>query len=178
MTPRDRIDTLIDDTASRMTSARPSDALRTNVMARITNGHPSRFAWRYVLAGSAAASIALVAFASWPSDLTVPNPTISNPTFVNPAILNSSANPTGVHVPASPLTSVTRTVAAGSGPSVVAVLTDAERDWLSRSVPALEHPEPLMTVRPLSEGAPIKAIDIEPIRVAPLVVLAIGDDNP
>jgi len=45
------------------------------------------------------------------------------------------------------------------------------------SVPALEHPE-LMTIKPLSDGAPVKAIDFQPIgRVAPLVVPAIGDDN-
>ena len=57
---------------------------------------------------------------------------------------------------------------------VFATMSDADQEWLSRSVPALEHPE-LMTVEPLPEGAPIKAI--EPMRVAPIVVTAIGDDN-
>lgn len=176
MTPRDRIDTLIDDTASRMTSAQPSDALRANVMSRIGAERTARLrAWRFGVASGVIASVALIALVSWRANSTITNPAISTPTVINPTILNSSANPTGVHVPASPLTSVARTVASDSEPSVVAALAEAERDWLS--VPALEHPELLMTVKPLSEGAPVKTIDIEPIRVAPLVVPAIGDDN-
>ncbi len=61
MTPLDRIDSVINEAASRITNAKPSDALRANVMSRIAAERPSRFAWRYVFAGGEIASIGLVA---------------------------------------------------------------------------------------------------------------------
>lgn len=178
MTPRDRVDTIIDHAASRMVQATPSDALRANVMSRISVEKPSRFAWRFAFAGGAIATVALVAFLSWPSKHTILNSPIADAKVGNFPIVDSSMHPTVALNSTSPLTSVARTVAAnGSGELVVASLSDADQEWLSRRVPALEHPELMTPVKPLLEGAPIKAIDVEPMRVAPLVVPAIGDDN-
>ena len=176
MTPHSPIDSAINNAASRMTSAKPSEAWRAKVMSRIAVERPAGFPWRFVFAGGAIASVALVAFVSWPTNPTIPTPTIPTPTLINPTVINSKLDPTAAADATSPLLSVSRTAAANdSGQLVLATLTDADQEWLSRSVPALEHPE-LMTVRPLLGRAQV-AIDIEPIRVAPLVVLAIGDDN-
>ncbi len=178
MTPHEPVDSAINEAASRLTSAKPSDAFRSNVMSRIAVTQPSRFAWRYVFAGGAMASVALAAFVSWPNNPTISNLTIANPTVINPAVISSTiaAHPTAVKNASSPLTSIARTVAATDGEqSVLAALSDTDPEWSSRMVPALEQAEP-MTIRPLS-GAPIKAIDIDPIRLAPLVVSAIGNNQ-
>jgi len=174
VTPLDRIDSVINDAASRIVSAKPSDALRANVMSRIAIEKPSRFAWRYVFAGGAIASVALVAFASL-HNRAIPNPTISTPTLINPTVINpmASANPTAAGASASPLPSMVRTTADESGRMVFA----ADADQAGMSIPALEHPELMTPVKPLSEVAPIKAIDVEPISVAPLTVRAIDGDN-
>jgi hypothetical protein len=177
VTPNTGIDTAINNAAARMTNATPSDALRAGVMSRIAVAPPRLRAWRFGVAFGVA-SVGLVAFLVWPHK-GAPNPTISQlaistPTLINPTIPNEPAHPTAGTAPTSPLTSVAQTVAANDSGRFV-VTTDA--DQMRMSVPALEHPELLTPVKPLSEGAPFKAIDIEPIRVAPLVVLAIGDDN-
>jgi len=117
VTPLDRIDSVINDAASRMTNAKPSDALRANVMSRISVERPSRFGWRYVFAGGAIASVALVAFAAWPHNAAVSQFAISTPTVINPTILTSPVNspaatdPTAAANRPSPLTSVARTAA-------------------------------------------------------------------
>jgi hypothetical protein len=185
MTPREPIDSLIDNTASRLTSATPSDALRANVMSRIASERRPRFVWRYVFAGGALASIALVMFVTWPRNPAVPNPaiptaTIPTPTLLNPTVINGTAsvNPTGVRTQTSPLASVVRTAAAhDSGHAAFASAAGTEQDWSSERVAALERPELIAPVKPLLEVAPFKTIDVEPIRVAPLVVRAIDDDN-
>lgn len=177
MTPLDRVDSAINEAASRLTSATPSDALSANVMSRIAVERSSRLAWRYVFAGGAMASVALIALVAWPFNPTIPNPAISNPTIINPTVINASANPTALKNDSSSLTSVARTVAAhDSGQLALAAMVDAEQEWSNRIVPALEQPE-LMTIKPLFEGAPVKTIDIEPIRMAPLMVRAIDDNQ-
>jgi hypothetical protein len=149
--------------------------LRANVMSRIAaEKKTARCAWRYVFAFGAIASVALVAFLSWPSNRAIHNSPITDQKIANSPLVDSSLNPTSAVNPASPLPSVARTASADDS-GRLAFTTDA--DQAGMSVPALEHPE-LMTVKPLFEGAPVKAIDaIEPIRLAPLVVPAIGDDN-
>jgi hypothetical protein len=175
VTPNTGIDTAINNAASRMTNAKPSDALRASVMSRIAVDRPSRFSWRLVLVGSAAASVALVVLSVFVLRNTNGHvsPKLSTPSVATVAA-TAKADPTAATTPTSPLTSVARTIAADdSGRFVVT----ADADQTGMSVAALEHPEQLTPVKPLSETAPVKAIDIEPIRVAPLVVLAIGDDN-
>lgn len=179
MTPLDRVDSAINDAASRMTTATPSDALRANVMSRVSHLRAPRFGgqagfarWRFLFAGGAIASVALVAFVMWPFNPTIPNPAISNPT-----IINALADPTVAVNDPSSLASVARTVAAhDSGQLALAAMVDAEQEWSNRIVPALEQPE-LLTVKPLFDGAPVKAIDIEPIRITPLMVRAIDDNQ-
>jgi hypothetical protein len=178
MTPREPLDSLIDNAASRLTDAKPSDTLRANVMSRIAVERPSRFPWRFVFAGGALASVALVAFVSWQrnpaiSNLAVSNPTISNPPLINPTVINSSAHPTAGADASSPLTStVMRTAALATPPQTFHALNAAEQAWLERGVPALEDPK-----APEVTTIHIAAIDIEPLRVAPLVVPALGDEQ-
>ena len=170
MTPLDPLDSAINAAASRLTNAKPSDALRANVMSRIAaEKKTSRFAWRFVLAGGAIATIALVAFTSLHNSA-VPNPTIPTPTLINPTVIN----PTIASNAPSPIASVVRTASADDSGRLVFM---ADADPAGMSVPALEHPELMTPIKPLFDGAPVTAIDIEPIRMAPLTVRAIDDDN-
>lgn len=184
MTPRDvsrsnddRIDSAINDAASRMTHAKPSDALRANVMSRISAEQPARFPWRFVFAGGAIASVALITFASWPSNSQFHNPTISNPTLVNPTVINGIAanNPTAAPNRPSPVMSVVTKNAARVDPAASFAPSEAELEWRSANAPpALERPAPLEKVKSLE----MKTIDnITPLTVAPLMVLALGDDG-
>jgi hypothetical protein len=175
VTPHDPLDSAINQAASRLTSAKPSDALRAGVMARIASERPSRFPWRFVFAGSAVAAMVIVGAVSFRAPMVSENP-ISNTPIIN-ASKTPTPDPTGVKTPASPVTSVARTAAADDSGLVLATLTKSDEEWLQGKVRALERPELIVPVKPLFGGAPIKTIDIEPIRVAPLVVPAIDDNN-
>ncbi len=170
MTPLDRIDFVISDAATRMTSAKPSDALRANVLSRIAVERPARFAWRWVFAGGAVASVALMAVLSWPSNPTIPNSTISNPTVINPRIINASTNPTTIVGSASSTTSVVST--ARIERTVQYAPSAAELEWRARATPALDHLDPLEV-----KSLELKSIDITPLGVAPLTVPALGDGS-
>lgn len=172
MTPHDPIESAINNAAARMTNAKPSTALRANVMARIAAERPSRFAWRYVFVGGAIASVAVVAFVSWPANSAISQSTISNPTLVNPTVINSRVDPTTPAARTSPVTSVNAARierAASFAPS------EADLEWSANAPPALERPEPLERVKSLE----MKPIDtITPLGVAPLVVVPVlGDDG-
>lgn len=182
MTPHDRIDTAINEAASRLMSAKPSDALRASVMSRIHlrqgfGGQVAELAgrsWlRYVFAGGAIASVALVAFVSWPNNSTIGNPTISNPTLINPTVINSNANPTAALSAPSPVTSVVKTkrVERTSARRDYAP-SAAELEWMARATPALDTPDPLEL-----KALELKSIDITPLGVAPLAVPALGDGS-
>lgn len=174
MTPLGPIDQLIDNAAARLTHARPSHAFRANVMARIAVAQPSRFQWRYVFAGSAAAIVLAGVLTLREGGPVSPKPEALSAVNNAPTV---EADPTATKNDSSPLTSMPRTVAAhDSGQLAFASLAGAEQEWTGQVIPALEHPE-LMTVKPLFEGAPIKGIDIEPIRMAPLVVPTLDDIN-
>lgn len=175
MTPQDPIDSAINNAAARMTGAKPSDALRANVMSRLRaerfGGQARLRAWRFVFAGGAIASVALVAFASWPGNSAMPNPSISNPTLINPTVINSQTHPTAGIRTSSPVTSVN---AARIERAAVFTPSEAEMEWSANAPPALERPDPLKKAETLE----LKLIDnITPLGIAPLVVPALGDDG-
>jgi hypothetical protein len=166
MTPREPIDSIIDNAASQLTSANPSSTLRASVMSRVAAERRPRFVWRYVFAGGALAAIAIVSVASFRSA----DGRISDTPIINTPIINASKtpaqNPTGVEPPTSPLPSVERVAAR----TAAVTMSTAEMEWRARATPALDQPDP-MEVRALE----LKSIDIAPLGVAPLVVPALGD---
>lgn len=117
--------------------------------------------WRYLFAGGAIASVALIALVSGPFNPTIPNPTISNPTVINPTVVKPAlAHPTAASQVSSPIASVNYAIST------------AEIEWRARATPALDLVEPLEM-----KSLELKSIDITPLGVAPLMVSALGDGS-
>jgi hypothetical protein len=152
--------------------------MRASVLARITAAPPSRWFWRYVFAGTAAATIALAGVVQMnraneggrilpkPADRTAP-------------VQLAKSEPTVSGKRSSPLTPVVNTArvervsARTATQEVTANAEDAAlAAWRARSTPALAHPNSL-AVRPLE----LKTIDITPLDVAPLLVPALADGS-
>lgn len=168
MTPNNQINTAIDNAASRITNAKPSTALRANVMSRIAAERPSRFSWRYLFAGGAVAGIGLAAFLSWPSGQVSPKLAAPGVVALAPT---AKVDPTAPNSPTSPEMSVN---AARIERTASFTPSEADLEWSANAPPALERPEPLERVKSLE----MKLIDnITPLAVTPLVVPTLGDDG-
>lgn len=187
MTPRkftpDEINAAINSAARQMTSAPSPSDLRARVMSRI-DATPARSAWgwRFVFAGGAIASVAVVIAVRLASpNATAPIGVAVAPGVVSPNGLVSpkpkgEADPTAAPIASSPLLS-TASVQRIAARSTTVEVSAAELEWRARSVKALAQPDAL-TVDPLESSRPdISPIDITPLSVAPVTVPAIGSNG-
>lgn len=137
----------------------------------------SPWAWRFVFAGGAIASVAIVVAIQLASPKPAETVAVA-PGLVSPKLTpgaSAKADPTTAAIASSPLLS-TASVQRIAQSTTFAVST-AELEWRARSVEALAQPAAL-TVDPLeSSRLSITPIDITPLSVAPLTVPALGSNG-
>jgi hypothetical protein len=150
----------IDAAARAMTDGQPSPALRAAVLARIAIERRSGWWWRLALAGGAVAGLA-AAF--------VAHDTVAVPAIELPVV--ASIDPTALPLPPSPLQPITLPprAAHANGAALVYDISDAEREWLARGLPALDGPS-----APTIDALDVPALAIAPLTVEPLELVAAG----
>ena len=163
------IDAAITQVAREMTAAEPATDIRARVLGRLGD-RPSGSLWRWAPLLTFAASLAILAgtWTLWPR--------AAPPTAPAPVTLarTEPAGPASEHAlqTAAPALRVQRvSVANRPAPEV---MSEAERAWHERAVPALAGPTAL-AIDPIEHtGTTIAPIEIQPLVTEPLLIKSIG----
>lgn len=157
-------DRLITAVAADMTAAEPPADLAARVVDRITT--PRRPTWKLASAPLMAAAALMAWVVLVPRDVTQPFPA------PDAAFTGSMAtSPADVVVAASMPRILTRAGRRRSG----AGLSDSERAWQRRAIPALPGPATLGTRSIQPDALRIPLLDMKPIATAPIAITPIGD---
>jgi hypothetical protein len=180
------VDQLVNDVARRMTAGDPARDLRERVISRIARPAPGvRFRWAPTLAVAAAALIVVGWWLRTPSRTTDAPATMTTVTVTATRTTGASAS--------SAIASVSRGRSGSANiatldianrgvarahvvqPRVVTpAMSETERAWRERAIPALPAVDPLVIEELAHPAATIAPLEIEPLVTPPLAVRPLG----